>query len=428
MNYMKAIFSFFDIVRSRYTDYERLFLNVVKLKTIFCFFIIFLFSNPASAATKEYSLIINYKDVNLTGDSVKAMAINDSIPGPTLRFKEGDVAVIHVRNDMDVETSIHWHGILLPNLQDGVPYVTTPPILPGTTYTYEFPIKHSGTYWYHSHTGLQEQRGVFGSIVIEPAVAGIQADQEHVVVLSDWTDENPDEVLRTLKSGNDYYSLQKGSMQSVFGAVRAKALNDVIKRSWMRMPPVDISDIAYDDFLVNGMPSATLDARAGRTVLLRSINASASTYFYLNFAGGDMRVVASDGVDVEPVDMKRFLIAVAETYDVLVTIPENGAYELRATAQDGSGQASLFIGSGKRVEAPDIPKPDIYRMHGGGHGSSMGGMKEMNHNDSKMKMAVDRRPMPPYDNLKSRISTALSIENPLREIRLELTGDMERYV
>jgi FtsP/CotA-like multicopper oxidase with cupredoxin domain len=398
----------------------------VKLKTIFCFFIILLFSNPASAATREYTLIINYKGVNLTGDTVKAMVINDSIPGPTLRFKEGDVAKIYVINDMDVETSIHWHGILLPNLQDGVPYLTTPPILPDTTNTYEFPITHSGTYWYHSHTGLQEQRGVFGSIVIEPSEPSISSDQDYVVVLSDWTDENPDEVLRTLKSGNDYYSLKKGSIQSVLGAIKANALKDVMKRSWMRMPPMDISDIAYDRFLVNGQPSATLDASPGQRVRLRIINASASTYFYLNFAGGDMRVVSSDGVDMEPINMKRFLIAVAETYDVIVTIPESGAHELRATSQDGSGHASLFIGSGKQIPAPDIPKPNLYKMHAGGHAQTGNNMQSMPH--KMMSMPMHERPLPPYDSLRSPASTALSKEFSLREIRLELTGDMERYV
>jgi FtsP/CotA-like multicopper oxidase with cupredoxin domain len=356
------------------------------------------------------------------------MTINDSIPGPTLRFKEGDFARIYVRNEMDVETSIHWHGILLPNLQDGVPYLTTPPILPGTTYTYEFPIKHSGTYWYHSHTGLQEQRGVFGSIVIEPAAPGIQTDQDHVVVFSDWTDENPDEVLRTLKSGNDYYSLKKGSTQSVLGAVKANALKDVMKRSWTRMPPMDVSDIAYDRFLVNGKPSATLDASPGQTVRLRIINASASTYFYLQFAGGDMKVVSADGVDVKPVTMKRFLIAVAETYDVIITVPENGAYEFRATAQDGSGHASLFIGNGKQILAPDIPRPNLYKIHAGGHAQSGNDMSRMTNKSKMMKMPMNERPLPPYDSLRSSVSTALSKKNPLREIRLELTGDMERYV
>ncbi len=387
--------------------------------------------SSSAAAVREYNLVVHYRAVNFTGKEVRSMSINDSIPGPTLRFNEGDIARIHVRNEMDVETSIHWHGLLLPNLQDGVPYLTTPPILPGTTFTYEFPVKHSGTFWYHSHTGLQEQRGVYGSIVIQPAVPAIRTDHDYVVVLSDWTDEDPDEVLRTLKRGSEYYSLKKGSMQSLFGAVRNNALGDVLKRSWMRMPPMDISDVAYDRFLVNGEPSAVFDARPGETVRLRIINASASTYFYLQFAGGDMSVISADGNDVQPVEIKRFLMAVAETYDVLITVPDNGAYELRATAQDGSGYTSLFIGSGKRVSAPDVPKPDIYRMHGAGHGDSRGGgtMHDMTGHKNMMNMPMmEARPQSPYPVLRSTVSTALPEGSPVRVETLELTGDMERYV
>jgi FtsP/CotA-like multicopper oxidase with cupredoxin domain len=400
----------------------------MKSKVI-CLIILFLsLSNLSSAAVREYDLVIRYQNVNITGRDVQAMTIDGSIPGPTLRFKEGDTTRIHVRNEMEEETSIHWHGILLPNLQDGVPYVTTPPILPGTTFTYEFPIKHAGTYWYHSHTGLQEQRGVFGSIVIEPAVPSVKTDIDHVVVFSDWTDENPDEVLRTLKSGSDYYSLKKGSMQSLFGAIEEDAVRDVLNRSWMRMPPMDVSDVAYDRFLVNGQSSATLEAGPGQTVRLRIINAAASTYFYLQYAGGDMKVISADGVDVEPVDMNRFLIAVAETYDVIIKVPENGAHEFRATAQDGSGFTSLYIGKGTRISAPDVPKPDLYKMHSGGHGEADSEMKGMTHGSGMMKMPMNERPMPPYDSLRSPDSTALSDKHPVREIRLELTGDMERYV
>jgi hypothetical protein len=163
-------------------------------------------------------------------------------------------------------------------------------------------------------------------------------------------------------------------------------------------------------------------------VRLRIINASASTYFYLQFAGGDMKIVSADGVDVKPVSMKRFLIAVAETYDVIVTIPENGAYELRATAQDGSGHTSLFIGSGKQISAPDIPKPNLYKMHVGGHAQSGNDMSSMTHKSKMMKMPMNERPLPPYDNLRSSVSTELPKKRPIREIRLELTGDMERYV
>ncbi len=397
---------------------------------VICFTLIFLLFSSMNvlSAVREYELVINYQDVNITGHNVRAMTINESIPGPTLRFKKGDIARIHVRNEMDVETSVHWHGILLSNFQDGVPYVTTPPIMPSTTFTYEFPIIHTGTYWYHSHTGLQEQRGVFGSIVIEPEMTSVKADIDHVVVVSDWTDENPDEVLRTLKSGSEYYSLKKGSVQSLAGAIKADALPEALKRSWMRMPPMDISDIAYDRFLINGQPSAALDAGPGQTVRLRIINASASTYFYIQYSGGRMKVISADGMDIEPVHMDRFLIAVAETYDVIINVPDSYSYEFRATAQDGSGHTSLYLGQGNRVSAPDVPMPNLYKMHGEGHGGSTGNMRGMDHGSEGMKMTMNERPGTPYDNLKSPSSTALRKDLSIREVRLELTGDMERYI
>jgi hypothetical protein len=191
---------------------------------------------------------------------------------------------------------------------------------------------------------------------------------------------------------------------------------------------MDISDIAYDRFLVNGKPIAEINASPGQTIRLRIINGSASTYFYIEFAGDSMRVVSADGVNIEPVHLQRFLIGVAETYDVIITVPEGGAHELRATAQDGSGFSSLFIGSGKHISAPDIPKPNLYKMHGGGHGSPDGDMKGMPHSKDKMQMTMSGRPMPPYENLRSSVTTGLKKDLPVREIRLELTGDMERYV
>jgi FtsP/CotA-like multicopper oxidase with cupredoxin domain len=413
--------------------------------SIFLILISLVISSTAEAGVREYTLLIDYKTVDFTGKKVRAMSINGSIPGPTLRFQEGDLARIHVKNDMDVETSVHWHGILLPNRQDGVPYLTTPPILPGTTFTYEFPIKHSGTYWYHSHTGLQEQRGVYGSIVIDPGQKRIHADREYVVVLSDWTDENPDEVMRTLKRGSEYYSIKKGSVQSLLGAVRNNALSDVFRRSLMRMPPMDISDVAYDYFLTNGAPEIELSAQPGETIRLRIINASASTYFYFQYAGGPMEVVSADGPDVSPVHLNLILIAVAETYDVLVRIPSEGAFEFRATAQDGSGHTSAWFGSGERIMAPDVPKPNLYKMHSGDmamdHGSmsmkddakkpnSMkNSMASMDKKAHSMEMGMmTERPSAPYDSLRSLKQTGLPTDRPTREIELTLTGNMERYV
>ena len=411
------------------------------------------------AGIVEYDLNISYKTLNITGKKVKAMALNDSIPGPTLRFREGDVARIRFKNSMDVATSVHWHGILLPYRQDGVPYVANPPIEPGETKSFEFTIIQTGTYWFHSHTGLQEQRGVYGSIVITPKDGErVSSDQDKVIVLSDWTNENPDEILRTLKSGSDYYSLKKGTMQNLLGAAQEGALMDVFKRSQMRMPPMDVSDVAYDAFLANGKVEMTLPAKPGEKIRLRFINSATATYFYLQFAGGSVQIISSDGKDVQPVNVDRFLMAIAETYDLIVTVPENGSYEFRATAQDGSGHTSIFIGSGKRILAPNVPKPNLYKMKmsmGPGEmkmksmdskmKTSMDHSKmEMNGMHSKMKMpmengmdkmtgmvsmnATDERPLSPYKKLRSVGKSTLPKKNPTREVVLTLTGDMERYI
>jgi CopA family copper-resistance protein len=332
----------------------------MRTRFIVILFIVFILSDRSMAAVTEYTLSIDYDTVNYTGQDVEAMTINGSIPGPVLRFTEGDTARIHVQNKMDVETSIHWHGVLVPPGMDGVPFVSFPPIAPGTTFTYEFPIRQSGTYWYHSHTGLQEQKGVYGSIVIEPSESRQKTDRDYVVMLSDWTDEDTHEVLRTLKRGSEWYAVRKRSGQSIFGAMRLGMLGDYIRRELQRMPAMDISDIAYDSFLANGEPETTLHAEPGETVRLRIIDGGASTNFLLEFAGGLMTVVSADGIDVQPLEQKRFMIAIAETYDVLVHVPASGAYEFRATAQDGSGYTSVWIGSGTRHQAPQVPRPNLY--------------------------------------------------------------------
>jgi FtsP/CotA-like multicopper oxidase with cupredoxin domain len=333
--------------------------TVVEVLIISVFFALV----PARAEIVEYNLTIAEEAFNITGKPVRGMTINGGIPGPTLRFKEGDTARIHVRNTMGVATSIHWHGVLVPPDMDGVPYISFPPIKAHTTFTYEFPIRQSGTYWYHSHTSLQEQRGMYGSIVIEPRRKLLHVDRDYVVVLSDWTDENPYAVLRTLKRGSEWYALQKGSGQSIFGAIRVGMMGDYLRRELQRMPAMDISDVAYDRFLANGNPESSLPAHPGETVRLRIIDGSATTFFHLEFAGGPMRIIGTDGLDVEPVQEKRFLIGVAETYDVVVRVPAAGAYEFRATAHDGSGFASVWIGSGERHHAPDVPKPNLYHAH-----------------------------------------------------------------
>lgn len=475
----------------------------------------------ASAATVEYDLTIARQAVNFTGRPAPAMAINGQLPGPTLRFTEGDRAVIRVHNQMDVATSIHWHGILLPNAMDGVPFLTYPPIAPGATFTYEFDLRHSGTYWYHSHTMLQEQRGLFGALVIAPKSAGeLDRLRDHVVVLSDWTDEDASSVLHTLKRGSDWYALRKGSGQSVLGAARLGMLGAYFSRELQRMPPMDLADVYYDRFLLNGAPQQSLAAQPGEQIRLRVIAGSASTFFYLQFAGGPLRVITADGQPVQPFAEPRLLIAVAETYDVVVTVPADGSYEFRATAHDGSGHASLWIGDGPRHAAPDIPFPNLYvnmggltlkrvlaltsagsmgmpgsavragkfdqpgmngmeEMKGMDHGEMRQDTGQMNHpgmadapvmdhvghdmsampldnipvaaatsapaapkstwfgllaNDlsSKASLTADgisaERPWPPYDKMRALQPTAFDPRKPVREIRITLDGDMERYV
>lgn len=486
-----------------------------------------------SAATVEYDLAISRQEVNFTGQPVRAMTLNGQLPGPTLRFTEGDRAVIRVHNQMDVETSIHWHGILLPNNMDGVPFVTFPPIAPGQTFTYQFDLRQSGTYWYHSHTMLQEQIGLYGALVIAPKdKVAYDRLRDQVVVLSDWTDDDADSVLHTLKRGSEWYSLRKGSGQSVLGAARLGMLGAYFSRELQRMPPMDISDVYYDRFLLNGAEQQFITAQPGEKIRLRIIDGSSTTFFYLQFAGGPLQVIAADGIPVQPFDERRLLIGVAETYDVIITMPADGSYEFRATAHDGSGQASLWIGAGPRHAAPDIPYPNLYSNMGGlslkrvlalTPGGSMGmpgnevssgkfdqpgmngmeEMKEMDHGvmtlnagkmklsgmasrpamehaghdmagmmaqekmpveasahghgepemghseqptaprstwlgllaedvSSKTQLSVDgmstERPWPPYDKLRALQPTAFDSRKPLREIRLTLDEDMERYV
>ena len=408
----------------------------------------------SQAAGGESELVIARGEVDITGRTVEAITVNGSIPGPTLEFTEGDVARIHVRNDLDVEASVHWHGLLVPAPEDGVPGVSFPGIAPHTVFTYEFPLRQAGTYWYHSHSGLQEQRGVYGSIVIHPRDGERQpADREQVVVLSDWTDENPNWVAGLLRSGNEWYAVERGTNQTVWGALRRGRLADFFWREWQSMPDNEISDVSYDRFLINGKTAPEFDAAPGETIRLRIINAASATYFYVQFAGGPMTVVASDGKEVEPFEVERLLVSVAETYDVLVTQPKEGAFEFRATAQDGSGHVAARVGTGESTAAPPVPKPDYYRnaMNAGymramwrtawdvggevallppgeepppvaARNPKMAAMSGMG------SAGMKGRPSTPYAQLRSPDDTTIVGERPTRIVKLNLTGDMDRYV
>ena len=295
----------------------------------------------------EYDLTIDEQMVNFTGKSRPAITINGGIPGPTMRFTEGDVAVIHLHNKLKTEASLHWHGLLVPNIEDGVPYVTTPPIMPGTTRTFEYPLVQSGTYWFHAHTGFLEQLGVYGSIVIQPQELSQKVDHDLVILMSDWTDEKPEYILKNLKRRTEWYSIRKGNSQSLNRIIQRKAVGAYLRQSMMKMAPMDISDVYYDRFLINGKDTIRYpDIKPGQTVRLRVINGGGSTYFHVNYAGGPMTLIAADGIPVQPVEGNRRLIGLGETYDFIVTVPTGGAFEVRASAQDGTGYATALLGSG----------------------------------------------------------------------------------
>lgn len=426
---------------------------------------------------QEYNLTIEENEITLSGVTAKGMTINGGIPGPTLEFNEGDLAIINVTNKMDEETSVHWHGLILPNFYDGVPYLTTPPIKPNTTFQYRIPINQSGTYWYHSHTMLQEQKGVYGSIVIHPKEKTLDYDKDLVIVLSDWTNEKPMNVLRNLKRGNEWYQVKKGTAVPLSRVIKEGALGAQFKFWRDRMEGADIADIYYPAFLANGKKVAEYpEFKAGEKVRLRFINASASSYYWLDFGGGNPMIVASDGVDVTPKYKNRFLFAIAETYDVIVTIPE-GTLEITATAQDGSGNTSIRLGSGKLYPATVIDRPDKVAMMKqmatmdmkmgapalvGNKNSNTPevlmqkyGMK-MNmdmkdgqmENEMNMEMKKDVMPMNHkmmqkdttsfnydtrktyfnYDFLKAKENTTYKADIPVTDLLLNLTGNMQRYV
>lgn len=416
-------------------------------------------SMPETAETKgtgrrvEYVLNVSETLVTFAKGKLKpAIAVNGAIPAPALYFTEGDTAVIHVRNLMSVETSIHWHGLLLPNAADGVPYLTTAPIKPGSTYTFTFPIIQNGTYWYHSHTGLQEQVGLYGPIVIYPK--NMAAQKEKVILFSDWTNESISTVVRSLKANYEWYGIKRRSVQSWGEALVKGYLGDKARQEWARMPAMDVSDVYYDAFLANGRQTTEYpEFKPGETVRLRLINGGAGTYFRLQYAGGPMTVVAADGKDVRPVKADKIDFPIAETYDVLITLPAEGAYELRATAADISGYSSVYFGSGKKVNAPDIPKLDYFAMLRERNKTDMGGSTEKNgampgmamrQTDpvgKKENMTMAGMDMPgmkiengksgdtlTYDMLRSVTPTAFDKNLPVREVALTLTGNMRRYI
>ena len=335
----------------------------------------------------HYDLYVRDTIVNLGNKTKRAIAVNGQIPMPTLTFTEGDTAEIYVHNELNEETSLHWHGLILPNQYDGVPNLTQMPIKPHTTHLYRFPIVQHGTHWYHSHSGLQEQIGMYGSMILnkkkELAIPTIP------IILSEWSDINPNNIHRMLHNATDWFAIRKGTTQSYFEAIKQGYFKTKVANEWKRMNAMDVSDVYYEKLLINGKNESQLSQfKAGDKVRLRISNGGASTYFWLTYAGGKITVIASDGNDVEPVEVDRLIIAVSETYDVMVTIPKNGSYEFLATSEDRTKSTSLFLGAGNKTKAKVLPKLKYFEGM-----KMMNGMMKMNGDLDDMGMSMSLNQM-----------------------------------
>ncbi len=331
---------------------------------------------------REFDLRVGETRVNVTGKTRTALTINGSLPGPLLRWREGDTVVLRVANALDHdETSIHWHGLVLPANMDGVPGLSFGGIHPGASYEYRFVVRQHGTYWYHSHSGFQEQLGVYGPIIIEPkAPEPFQFDREHVIMLTDWTDESPRALFTHLKQQSDYYNFRQRTFGTFLGDVRRHGLGTTLQEraQWgrMRMSASDLSDVsaATYTYLVNGQPPASswtgLFAQ-GERLRLRFINGSAMSYFDVRIPGLKMTVVAADGLHVRPVAVDEFRIAVAETYDVLVEPVGQEAFTIFAQAMDRTGYAAgtLATRDGLRAPVPELDPRPVWTMADMGHGA-----------------------------------------------------------
>ncbi|QZD69420.1 copper resistance system multicopper oxidase [Pseudomonas sp. 3-2] len=425
----------------------------------------------------DFELFIGETPVNFTGQPRTALTINGSLPGPLLRWREGDTVTLRVRNRLKDSTSIHWHGILLPANMDGVPGLSFKGIEPGGVYVYQFKVRQHGTYWYHSHSGLQEQAGVYGPLVIDAREPEpFEYDRDYVVMLSDWTDEDPASLMKTLKKQSDYYNFHKRTVGDFIHDVGEKGWGATVadRTMWaqMKMNPTDIADVsgATYTFLMNGhAPDNNWTGlfRHGEKLRLRLINGSAMTYFDVRIPGLKMTVVAADGLHVKPVSVDELRIAVAETYDVIVE-PAADAYTLFAQAMDRTGYArgtlAARVGLSAPVPALD-PRPLVTMddmgmggMNSGGmnHGSmDMSGMDHSSMNMGPMQSHPDSEKDNPLVDMQAMTTAAklddpgLGLRNngrrvltyadlrspfedpdgrdPSRTLELHLTGHMEKF-
>jgi CopA family copper-resistance protein len=365
---------------------------------------------PPLLSGNSFDLVVGQTPVNFTGRPSVATAVNGSVPAPILRWREGDTVTISVTNRLPVDTSIHWHGIRSPADMDGVPGLSFPGIAPNQTFVYRLPIRQHGTYWYHSHSGFQEQTGHYGPLIIDPQGKDrIEYDREYVILLSDWTDENPETVLSNLKQQSDYYNYNQRTVGTFFSDVRKQGLGPTIsdRLTWgrMNMNPTDILDVsgATYTYLVNGQsPSANWTGlfRPRERVRLRFINASSMTIFDVRIPGLPMTVVQTDGNDVEPVKVDEFRISVAETYDFMVQPPESSAYTIFAQAEDRTGYArgTLAPRYGMAAAIPPMDPRPMRTMVDMGmgqmHGMNMGGSGKMSGMEMHGKGATQMEKMP----------------------------------
>jgi len=365
--------------------------------------------NPPVAWTAlsgtAFDLRIGETPMNFTGTPRVAFTVNGSVPAPTLRWKEGDTVTLRVANTLDEDASIHWHGILLPANMDGVPGLSFHGIRPGETYVYRFKVRQAGTYWYHSHSGFQEQRGLYGPLVIEPREPEpFEYDREHVVMLTDWTDESPERVFAKLKKRSDYYNFQQRTVGDFFRDVRTQGLKDALadRKMWgeMRMNPRDLADVSgYTyTYLMNGVAPAgnwTGLFKPGERVRLRFINGSAMSYFDVRIPGLKLTVVAADGQYVHPVAVDEFRIATAETYDVIVEPSGQDAFTIFAQSMDRTGFAAgtIAVREGLRAVVPELDSRAMLTMADMGHGG-MG--HEMGAMGNEAQAAAAQKPADPH--------------------------------
>ncbi len=438
---------------------------------------VWLMACPALAL--EYELVVERKAINLTGREGVATTINGTVPGPVLRWREGEDVAIRVTNRLDEPTSVHWHGIVLPADMDGVPGISFDGIAPGASFIYRFPVRQSGTYWYHSHSEMQEQAGMYAPLIIDPQrPEPYHYDREYVVMLGEWTDEDPHSVYATLKKQSGYYNVNKRTALDIFRDVAemgwGAAIADRLEWARMRMDPTDISDVTgYTyTFLVNGKPARanwTALFKPGERVRLRIINGSAMTYFDVRIPGLAMTVVQADGQDVQPIAVDEFRIAVAETYDVIVEPERDRAYTIFAEAMDRSGYARGTLAPREGLSAPipelrprplltmrdmgmahgetggahapsmhhdehlngDEPNDMAARMHGPddhGPGSDMIAMVPTNRLDEPgIGLEGSNRRILVYTDLRN-IRPGHDLREPGRNIELHLTGNMQRFI